>query len=325
MGNRLKGKVAVVTGSGLGIGKAIAIAMAQEGAKVVTNNRKPGTTGLPDYSPAFLDALDTKEKQQAARVVQDAESTAKEIRDMGGEAVPFYGDVSDYEVARNLIKTAVDNFGKIDILVNNAGPFYMQPFWEMELDKWHLVVDSHLQGTYNCSRHAVPLMKEQRQGRIINAISGSFLGTKYHCSYSAAKGGIASFTRAIAKDLWEFGITVNAFAPSAMTRSVASIISHARRTAATGLKERSEEALKRTASIPGPEAIAPFIVYLATDEAGYISGSVFAVRGGQYALYSEEEEIKSLGKLEDRWTVEQLVELAPKELLKGYKTKISIY
>ncbi len=323
MSNRLKGKVAAVTGSGLGIGKAIAIAMAQEGAKVVTNNRKPGSMGLLDYSPAFTRTLDTKEKQQAARVVQDAESTAKEIRDMGGEAVPFYGDVSDYEVARNLIKTAVDNFGKIDILVNNAGAFYMQPFWEMELDKWHLVVDSHLQGTYNCSRHAVPLMKEQRWGRIINAISGAWLGQKYGCNYSSAKGGQVSFTRAIAKDLWEFGITVNAFGPSAMTRSLASIISHARRSMAAGLKESSEERLKVTETIPGPETIAPFIVYLATDEAAHISGSVFAVRGGHYALYSEPEEIKSLGKVEDRWTVDQLVKLVPKQLLKDYKTKAS--
>ncbi len=319
MGDRLKGRVAVVTGSSQGIGEAVAIAMAEEGAKVVTNNRRPGSTALKSYKRDFLATLTTKEKEQAARVTKDAETTAKAIRDMGGEAVAFYGDVSDYEVARQLIKTAVDNFGKIDILVNNAGTYQMSPVWEMALEDWNKVVNSHLQGTYNCIRHAAGLMREQKWGRIINATSGASLGSLNHCSYSAAKGGIESLTRAVAMDMYPYGVTCNSYSPTTLTRALASVIVRSRRAAeASGMPSRQVEAMADT---PGPETIAPFIVYLATEEAANITGTVFGLRGSHIGLHSEPAEIKAIDKEEGIWTVDELVKRVPRVLLKGYESR----
>ncbi len=130
MANILRDRVAVVTGSGQGIGRAIAKAMAKEGAMVVTNNRWPGTPG------------------------GDAETTAKEIIDTGGQAVAFFDDVSRFEVAQKLIQTAVDNFGGLDILLNNAGALERKMVWDMTEEDWDRSVGSSLKGSFNCIRHA---------------------------------------------------------------------------------------------------------------------------------------------------------------------------
>ncbi len=324
MSERLKGKVAVITGSGTGIGKVLALAMAKEGAKVVTNNRKPGTTALPSYSKDFTQTLTTKEKEQTARVVQDAESTAKEIKAMGGQAVAFFGDVGDFEVARNLIKTTLDNFGKVDIMVNNAGTYQMSPIWEMSLEVWHRVVDSHLQGTWNCTRHVAGLMKEQKWGRIINATSGAWLGQMNGVNYSSAKGGVVSLTYAAARDLWPYGITVNSYAPGTMTRALRSVINWTKKMAEATGRTISKEQMAQTENminIPGPETIVPFIVYLATEEAAQISGTVFSLSGNLIGRYSEPEVVATLDKKEGLWTVDELAKKVPGALLKGYKTK----
>ncbi len=329
MSEGLKGRVAVVTGSGQGIGKAIALDMAKEGARVVTNNRKPGSTKFISRDP-FLNKLDEEQREwivkQEAEMSGDAETTANEIRDMGGEAVAFFGDVSDYEVAGNLIKTAVDNFGKIDILVNNAGTYHMSPIWEITPKIWYRVLNPHLIGTWNCTRHSAGLMKEQRWGRIINAVSGAWLGQKYGSNYSSSKGGIVGLTRAVAKDLYDYGVTCNAFSPGAWTRGGVSFAMHHMVRAAAGTPIGPEERSRLVGTEEdrqGPEMLAPFIVYLATEEAAEISGSVFAVRGNHIGLYSEPTEITTLDKEEGLWTVDELVEQAPKILLKGYKSKAS--
>jgi NAD(P)-dependent dehydrogenase (short-subunit alcohol dehydrogenase family) len=131
MGDILKGKVAVVTGSGQGIGRAIAVAMGKEGASVVTNNRKRGSTRFAIINDAQLNALPPDKKEWVLQLQKeytgDAETTAQKIREMGGEATPFFGDVSKFDVAAKLIQTAVDKYGKIDILVNVAGLFASAP------------------------------------------------------------------------------------------------------------------------------------------------------------------------------------------------------
>ncbi|MFC1928054.1 SDR family NAD(P)-dependent oxidoreductase [Chloroflexota bacterium] len=295
MDGRLKDKVAVVTGSGQGIGKAVAIALAKEGAKVVTNNRRPGTSG------------------------GDAETAAKEILDMGGQAVPFFGSVSDFEVAQKLVQTTVDKFGRLDILVNNAGSDRPRMVWNMTEEEWDVCVDSFLKGSFNCTRFACALMREQRWGRIINTTSTAWLGVVGHCNYCAAKAGLVGLTRGVALEMGRYGVTCNAYAPTAATRFTLSedIIAGFKKRLESGLitKERYEE----LTNPPGPETTAPFIVYLCTDEAADINGQVFDVTGGLISYYPTPVRQKSIIKDEGLWTVEELIELVPTILPEGYK------
>jgi len=299
MGDRLKDRVAVVTGSGQGIGKAIAIALAREGARVVTNNRRPGTEG------------------------GDAETTAREIMDMGGQTVPFFGSVSEFDIAQKLVQTAVDSFGRLDILVNNAGADAPRMVWNMTEEDWDRCVDSFLKGSFNCTRFACGLMREQRWGRIINTTSTAWLGTVGHCNYGAAKAGLVGLTRAVAREMGRYGVTCNAYAPTAATRFTLSdeIVAGFKKRYEAGLmtKERYEE----LTSPPSPETVTPLIVYLCTDEAADINGQVFDVTGGNIAIYSEPLKKKSIVKPEGLWTVEELIEQVPRILLEGYQNPAS--
>ncbi len=295
IGDRLKGRVAVVTGSGQGIGKAIALAMGREGAKVVTNNRRPGTSG------------------------GDAEVLAKEITALGGEAIACYGSVSDFSVAQKLIQTAVDKFGRIDILVNNAGADAPRMIWNMTEEDWDLCLDSFLKGSFNCTRHAAGFMRQQKWGRIINTTSTAWLGAVGHSNYGAAKAGLVGLTRNVAREMGRYGVTCNAYAPTAATRFTvnADVVAGFRKRYESGLmtKERFEE----LSNPPAPETVGPFIVYLCTDAAADINGQVFDVTGGNIAIYSEPVKKKSINKDRGLWTVEELVELVPKVLLEGYR------
>jgi len=296
MGDRLKDRVAIVTGSGQGIGKAIAVALAKEGAKVVTNNRRPGTEG------------------------GDAETVAREIKALGGEAVPFFGSVSEFDAAGKIVKTAVDSFGRVDILINNAGADAPRMVWNMTEEDWDRCVDSFLKGSFNCTRFACGLMREQKWGRIINTTSTAWLGTVGHCNYGAAKAGLVGLTRAVAREMGRYGVTCNAYAPTAATRFTLSqeIVAGFKKRYEAGLmtKERFEE----LANPPSPETVTPFVVYLCTDEAADINGQVFDVTGGNIAIYSEPVKKKSIvKKKEGLWTVEELIEQVPRVLLEGYK------
>jgi NAD(P)-dependent dehydrogenase (short-subunit alcohol dehydrogenase family) len=289
----LDGKVAVVTGSGQGIGKAIAIAMAKEGAKIVTNNRRPGTEG------------------------GDAETTAKEIKELGGEAVPFFGDVSKFDEAERLIKTAVDNCGTVHILVNCAGADAPRMVWNMSEEEWDRCLNSYLKGTFNCSRHAAGIMRQQRWGRIISMASDAFLGTIGHANYGAAKGGIVSFTRSIARELGRYSVTCNAICPEAATRFTLSpeVEAGFRKRYEAGLitKERLDQLL----SIASPDYLAPIIIYLATEKASNINGQVIFISGSHVAIYSEPVRTKSIFKPEGMWTQEELATIIPKTIAIG--------
>ena len=295
MVDRLKDKVAIVTGSGQGIGKAIAVAMAKEGARVVTNNRRPGTQG------------------------GDAETVAKEITGLGGQAIPFFGSVSDFDVAQKLVQTAVDSFGRIDILVNNAGADAPKMVWNMTEEDWDRCVDSFLKGSFNCIRHAAGFMRERRWGRIISTTSTAWLSAVGHCNYGAAKAGIVGLTRNVARELGRYGVTCNAYAPTAATRFTLDekVIAGFRKRYEAGLmtKERFEE----LTNPPSPETLTPFIIYLCTDEAADINGQVFDITGGNIAIYSEPVKKKTILKEEGLWTVEELIDLVPKVLLEGYQ------
>ena len=174
MGQRLKGKVAIVTGAGRGLGRAEALLLASEGAKLVVNDlggARDGAGGA--HSPA--------------------DTVVKEIKDKGGEAVANYDSVATAEGGENIIKAATSAFGRLDILVNNAGILRDRMIFNMTPEEWDLVMKVHLYGTFNCTRPACVVMKQQKSGRIINTSSESGLGAVGQANYSAAKEGIVGF------------------------------------------------------------------------------------------------------------------------------------
>jgi len=329
MGNVLKNKVAVVTGSGQGIGRAIAIGLAKEGAKVVTNNRRPGSTGNAILTDAQMKKLDKKKREwfikETAAISGDAETTAKAIREMGGEAVPFFGDISKYDVAGRLIQTAIDSFGKIDILVNVAGAFGFSPIEKMKEELWDKVTLVKPKGYFNCMRHAVPHMIKQNWGRIINCTSRAFLGDVIkHTEYCAANAGVVGLTKAVAIELHKYGITCNAFSPWAKTRAsyeletYSEVVEKEDRPFIFEMKSPGGDMMRMT---PSPDYVAPFICYLASDAGANISGSVFSLGGNTIGMYSEPQIANNLTKLEkEPWTVEELMQQVPRGLLAGYKS-----
>ncbi len=295
MGNILKDRVAIVTGSGQGIGQAIAVAMAQEGARVVTNSRKPGTPG------------------------GDADTTANQIKTSGGQAVPFFCDVSKFDAAQKLVQKAVDSFGNVDILVNNAGVGSANLIWDMTEAEWDSVINVCLKGSFNCIRHASGLMVKQKWGRIINTTSVAWLGTAGRCSYNAAKAGVVGLTRGVAREVGGYGVTCNAYVPWAETRLSASpealAVYKLRYETGVWTKEQYEAATH----MPDPKKIPPFLVYLCADEAADINGQVFDIYGGNISIYSEPTKKKTIVKEKGLWTVAELNKLVPRVLLDGYK------
>lgn len=258
-----KDKVAVVTGSGQGIGRAIAMAFAAKGARVVTNSRKPGTAG------------------------GDAGTTADKIKKAGGEAMAVFADVSSFQDGERIIDSAVTNFGRIDILINNAGADAPKMIWNMGEEEWDLCLNSLLKGTFNCSKFACVQMKEQKWGRIINNTSTAWLGTVGHVNYGAAKAGIVGLTRAVAREMGRYGVTCNAFTPFAATRMTDN------EAVKEGLKKRLESGLITRAqyeegiNMPPPEGVVPLVHYLASDKAADVNGQVFHVEAGKIGFYSE--------------------------------------
>jgi len=207
MAKLLEGKVAVVTGSGRGIGRGIALALGQEGAKVVVNDIGCATDGRgTDADPAAV--------------------VCKEIAALGTEAVPSYDSVADYESAGRIIKTALDAFGRCDILVNNAGILRDKQLLNMTPDDFDAVLKVHLYGGFNCCRHALPVMREQGYGRIIMTTSGSGLfGNFGQANYAAAKMGLVGLMNVLAIEGARNDIRVNAISPIARTRMTADTMS----------------------------------------------------------------------------------------------------
>lgn len=325
MGDILKDKVAVVTGSGQGIGRAIAISLAREGARVVTNNRKPGSTNFAILAESALSSLEQEKREWVLQLSKeysgDAESTAQEIRSFGGEAVAFFGDVSEFEVAGQLVQTAVEAFGKIDILVNVAGTFGFSPVWEMTEELWDHVNRVKPKSYFNCIRHAAPFMMRQRWGRIINCTSKAWAGDNLrHCQYAAANAGVVGLTRAVANELYPHGITCNAFAPWARTRASFELAAYkwAAREGDSPYVGDREMPFEVT---PTADHVGPFIAYLASDEAAAVSGAVFSVGGSTIGIYSDPEVKTSITKYSGPWTVDELRKQVPKFLLAGYRNR----
>lgn len=301
-GEWLKGKNAVVTGAGGGIGREIVLALARQGAGVVVNDIGAARNGS---------GTDT----------QPADKVVAEVERLGRKAVANYDSVADFEAAQRIIKCCVDNFGRIDILVNCAGNLRESMIFNMSAEDWDSVVKVHLYGTFNCCRHASGFMRDQGYGRIINIVSGAWLGTVGQCNYGAAKAGIVGLTRAIARELGRYGVTCNAVAPLAATRmTVDEKVKagwHKRYEAGIITKEKLDSLL----ATPGPEWVPPIVVYLATEEAANINGQVFRGEAERISIYSQPAEVKTIyrnRKKEGAWSVDELVDLVPQTLLVGY-------
>jgi 3-oxoacyl-[acyl-carrier protein] reductase len=329
MSDVLKGKVAVVTGSGQGIGRAIAIGLAKEGVKIVTNNRKPGSTGKQMISDAQIKKLDSKKKewfeQEMAAINGDAETTAQTIKKMGGEAEPFFGDISDFAMAEKLISMTIKSFGKIDILVNVAGGFGFSPIEKMTEELWDKVTRVKPKGYFNTMRHAIPHMIKQKWGRIINCTSRAWQGDVIkHAEYCAANAGVVGLTKAAAIELHKYGITCNCFSPFAKTRASYELDTYPLTVSKEDIPfvfdnmNFGQDMMKIT---PGPEYVAPFVCYLASDAAAHVSGSIFTLGGNTISMYSESINSNNLTKFDSKpWTMEELIQQAPRGLFAGYKS-----
>jgi 3-oxoacyl-[acyl-carrier protein] reductase len=238
----LKGQVAIVTGASRGIGQAAALALASQGAKVVINY---------------------------ARSSEAAEATVKEITIAGGEAIALQADVSQSEAVDNLIKATLDKFGRIDVLVNNAGITQDTLLLRMKLEQWQAVIDLNLTGVFLCTKAVSKIMLKQRSGRIINIASvAGQMGNPGQANYSAAKAGVIGFTKTVAKELANRGITVNAVAPGFIETDMTHDL-------------KSDDIIKLIplARYGKPEEVAGTIRFLASDPAAaYIT--VFNVDGG---------------------------------------------
>ena len=301
MGDRLKGRNAVVTGSGSGVGKAIALSLAAEGANIVVCDLG-GTTDGTGTSTTLAD------------------ETVTECKKLGVQAIPQYGSVADWSAAEAMIKACVETFGKIDTLVNVAGIDRARMIWNLSEQDWDMVVGVHLKGTFNTMRHAASLMREQRSGRIINTISEAFVGTVGHCNYGAAKGGIAALTYAGAWELGKYGITVNAFCPRAATRLTMGpeVIEGYKKRVASGLwsQERYEEATH----VPSADYMVAIPTFLCTDAAAHINGCIFGASGANFSYWTPSYESAMYARDWDTygpWTVEDVQKCAP-NILKGY-------
>ncbi len=240
----LKDKVAVVTGASRGIGKAAALALASQGAKVVVNY---------------------------ARSSDAAEATVKEINKAGAEAIAVQADVSQSDEVDNLIKSTLDKFGRVDVLVNNAGITKDTLLLRMKPEQWQAVIDLNLTGVFLCTKAVSKTMLKQRSGRIINIASvAGQMGNPGQANYSAAKAGVIGFTKTVAKELANRGVTVNAVAPGFIETDMTEDL-------------KSDDIIK---FIPlgrygKPEEVAGTIRFLAADPAAaYITGQVFNVDGG---------------------------------------------
>ncbi|MCE2404000.1 MAG: SDR family oxidoreductase [Dehalococcoidia bacterium] len=277
-------KVAIVTGSGRGIGRGIALLMAAQGAKVVVVDPGVNIDGTgSDATPA--------------------DQVVREITEAGGIAVACHESVATMEGGEAAVQAAIDAFGKLDVVVTCHGILRDRMVWDD-------VIAVHLKGTFAVVKHACILFRQQRSGRVITFSSTSGLyGNSGQANYGAAKDGIAGFTRVVARDMGRYGVTANAISPSASTRMIVSVPGAARdlrsQRGISGGGGDATEAVRGDA-----DDLAPFTVWLASEEAGHVNGHVFHVAGGLVSLLNEPEAVKTI-HAEGRWSVEDLVRVFP--------------
>ena len=286
MGNLLQGKVAIITGSGRGVGRGVAHLMAEEGASVVIVD--PGVN------------VDGSGYDQSI-----AEQVASEIRDAGGNAVACTESVATMHGGETIIQTAIDNFGKLDIVVTCAGILRDRMIFNMSEQEWDDVIAVHLKGTFTIVKNASIIFRQQRSGRIITFSSTSGLyGNSGQANYGAAKDGIAGLTRVVARDLGRYGVTANAIAPSASTRMTTSVPQE------SGQLRSSRGIAAGSGLLGEADDVAPFVTWLASDESAHVNGHIFHVTEGLVSLLNEPQPVRTIQK-DSRWTVDEIIDVFP--------------
>jgi len=304
MARLLEGKVAVITGSGRGIGREEALLMAQHGAKVVVNDLGAHFDGTgASASPAH--------------------EVVNEIKKMGGEAVANGDSVSDFKGAKRIVECAIDTFGKLNIVVNNAGILRDRMIFNMGEEDWDAVIAVHLKGTFGVSRHACEYWREEHKkgnlcnGRIINTSSDSgLLGNVGQTNYGAAKAAVALLAITMDREMGKYGVTCNAIAPVARTRLTTEATPSTAAMMGGEVKEGEFDVFS-------PRNVAPLVAWLASDDANDVHGEIFRVGGGTVWLM---QGWHSVGKVKQRatWEPAQLGAKLKAELAKGVTRKESM-
>ena len=274
MARSLEGKVAIVTGAGGAIGRAIALFLANEGAKVVVND---------------LGAANNGEGSDAG----PAQATVEMIRAAGGEAVASTESVADWDQAQRVIERALDSYGKIDVLVNNAGNIRYATFQDSDPADVRALVDVHLFGSYYMARAVCPHFVAQKSGVYVNMTSSTALiGHRGNAGYAAAKMGVVGLSRSIALDLAPFNVRSNCVAPAAISRMSPS--------------RATPEAEALFAEKARPDQIAPLVGFLAGDASVGITGQIIGARGNEFYLYSQIRPVRTLHR-DGGWSLDSIV------------------
>jgi NAD(P)-dependent dehydrogenase (short-subunit alcohol dehydrogenase family) len=262
----LDGKAIAVTGAGGGIGRAVALGLAAEGASVVVNDLGVSIDGSEPSS-------------------NTADAVVAEIEAAGGAAVANASSVTEMAGGESIVQSALDAFGRIDGVVCVAGILRERMLFKMSEQEWDPVVATHLKGTFTVFRAAAPILREQQSGTMIGFTSGAFAGSVAQANYAAAKGGIVSLVRSAAAGMYKYGVTANCIAPVARTRMSANV--------PFGL-EMGE-----------PEDIAPMVAFLCSDLAREVTGQVYTVNGGRIAVWNQPAEVREMRK-DGRWSVDEI-------------------
>jgi NAD(P)-dependent dehydrogenase (short-subunit alcohol dehydrogenase family) len=272
-------RVAVVTGAGRGIGRAIALSLSEAGWSIVINDLGAGPNGAgADEGPA--------------------EEVAQLIRKDGGKAYASSADISDWDASRDMIRSAVEEFGRLDGVVNCAGILRDTIFHKMPEADWDSVLKVHLKGSFSVSRAAAEVFREQARGAFVHMTStAGLIGNLAQANYSAAKSGIVGLSRSIALDMARYNVRSNAIAPFAWSRLIGTLPEN------TPAEKARVARMKRMT----PEQVAPLVTYLLGDEATDISGQVFVVRGNEVMLMSQPRPIRTMAR-PDGWTTQLLAD-----------------
>jgi len=285
MGEMLKGRVAVITGAGNGLGRADAISFAAQGARVVVNDLGTSHDGYGSASSA-------------------ADLVVEQIRSAGGVAVANCASVATEDGATSIIQQAVREFGRIDILVNNAGIIRHQNINEILTEDWDLTIKTHLYGMMYCTRAATAHMKKQGYGRILCTSSHIGFGFPGQATYSTVKEGIVGFARTVAREMAPYGTTCNVLRPIAAWRGTAPEMRHP-------MFENNQ-----------PEDVAALATFLVSEAADPINGCIFEVLHGHIGIFVEPPPVAKIITKDGNWTAEELMKVIPEELTAGRSREV---